>query len=79
MTTQPLTLQQHAQLNELKELEASGVQLPMPAEQILWIESQGHLVDLTTGEIIQGGATERIAITEAGKEALTNYNRSNTA
>ena len=71
MTTQPLTLQQQAQLNDLRELEASGITLPMPAEQIIMIEAQGDFVDLDTGEIIKGGALDRFDITEQGRQVLS--------
>ena len=68
MTTQPLNIQdltwQQAVLNELKELEASGVKLPMTPEEIVRIEAQGDLVDLDTGEVIQAGASIRVRITE---------------
>ena len=74
MTTQPLNLQdltwQQAVLNELKELAASGVKLPLSPEEIVRIEAQGHLVDLDTGAILEGGAMMRINVTEKGRQLV---------
>lgn len=44
-----------------------GVDLPMPAAEILAIEDQGHTVDLVTGEVIEAGAGDRIELTVIGQ------------
>lgn len=37
-----------------------GIDLPMVPEVIAALEEQGHVVDLLTGDVIVGGADERI-------------------
>jgi hypothetical protein len=43
--------------NRIEELEAwaqeTGLPLPMPAEEIIYLEDQGMLVDLVTGEVFE--------------------------
>lgn len=42
---------------ELKEQAAEdGITLPMSPEKIAALEDQGHVVDLITGQVIEGGA-----------------------
>lgn len=56
-------------LGELLQLEADGLVLPMPAYQIVEIESQGGVVDLVTGKILWGAAEgHTFKLTDKGKE-----------
>ena len=52
---------------ELKALEADGVVLPMSISDILAVEQRGDVVDLDTGAIIKGGATQGISLTKFGR------------
>ena len=41
-------------LNELYEWsEETGLPLPLAAEEIVYLEDQGHIVDLETGEVFE--------------------------
>jgi hypothetical protein len=53
---------------ELLELAATqGFVLPISPEQIIELEDDGHVVDLTNGEIIIDGATDWFELTVAGE------------
>lgn len=62
--------------NELLELAKSGVTLPMAIADIIEIEQRGDVVDLNTGEVIKGGATQRFSATEAATEAVGGVRKS---
>ena len=56
-------------LGELLQLERDGLTLPMPAHQIVEIESQGGVVDLETGQVTWGAAdSDTFTVTEKGRE-----------
>jgi len=56
-------------LGELLQLQSEGVNLPLPPERIIEIESQGGVVDLETGEILWGAADgHTFTLTEKGRE-----------
>lgn len=62
-------------INELNELaDTEGIKLPWPAEVIVAMEDEGHVVDLLTGLVLQQGSTERISLTPLG-EAVAVANR----
>lgn len=44
-----------------------GRELPRPAAEIIAIEDAGGVVDLVTGEVIEGGADDRIELTVIGQ------------
>lgn len=55
-------------ITELNELAATeGIKLPWPAAVIVAMEDQGHIVDLTTGLVLQNGSTQRISLTPMGE------------
>lgn len=55
-------------ISELNELaDAEGITLPWPAAVIVALEDQGHVVDLTTGLVIQQGGEQRISLTPMGE------------
>lgn len=59
-----MTLSTKAQsLAELYELEAEGVALPMPAAQIVEIESMGGMVNLVTGKVLWNGTELPVGLT----------------
>lgn len=62
----------------IAELEAwavaEGIPLPWPAATIIGLEAQGHVVDLSTGLVMQGGADQRVSLTVVG-EAVAIANR----
>ncbi len=43
-----------------------GLVLPMPAAAIVAIEAAGGVVDLVTGEVIEGGASLHVDLTVVG-------------
>ena len=47
-----------------------GFELPMPASEIIALEDEGHLVNLTTGEVIRGGADESVEVTVVGEDTV---------
>ena len=53
------------------ELIGLGIELPYPPEFIARMEEIGCVVDLNTGEIIVGGADQRIALTVLGDAVAT--------
>lgn len=53
------------------ELISLGIKLPYPPEVIARLEETGCIVDLHTGEIIIGGADQRIALTVIGDAVAT--------
>lgn len=57
--------QKIAELQQLADEE--GITLPWPAAVIAAMEAQGHVVDLTTGLVIQNGSEQRIALTVIGE------------
>ncbi|HMR01782.1 MAG TPA: hypothetical protein PKA43_00260 [Candidatus Competibacter phosphatis] len=44
-----------------------GITLPWPAAVIASLEEQGHVVDLTTGLVVQGAAEQRVSLTVLGE------------
>lgn len=48
---------------ELQALEADGVTLPLPVEQIIAIEDAGGMVNLETGKILWNGSELPIGLT----------------
>lgn len=48
---------------ELQALEAEGVTLPIPPEQIIAIEDSGGMVNLETGKILWNGTELPIGLT----------------
>jgi hypothetical protein len=44
----------------VNQANEDGFDLPMAPEVIAALEEQGHVVDLITGDVIVGGADERI-------------------
>ena len=44
-----------------------GIALPWPAATIVGLEAQGHVVDFTTGLVIQGGGDQRVSLTVVGE------------
>lgn len=48
---------------ELQALEAEGVTLPLPVEQIIEIEDAGGMVNLDTGKILWNGTEFPIGLT----------------
>lgn len=57
--------QRIADLEELATEE--GITLPWPASVIAALEEQGHVVDLVTGLVVQGGAEQRVSLTVVGE------------
>lgn len=58
----------NTRVRELVELAATeGFTLPLSAEAIVALEDQGHVVDLTTGQILNGGANDRFSLTVGGE------------
>ena len=60
--------------NRISELEAwcsmTGRRLPMPIQDILALEDEGHVVDLVTGEIIIAGADATFELSVAGEAVV---------
>lgn len=56
--------------DELLALARSGVKLPMSIDAIIAIEQRGGIVDLETGEVIEGGATHTFTATEEGRKSV---------
>lgn len=52
---------------ELVEKDHELGHLPLPIEEIIALEAQGHVVDLITGEIILKGSDQRVALTVIGE------------
>lgn len=48
---------------ELQALEADGVTLPLPVEQIIAIEDAGGMVNLETGKVLWGGTDLPMGLT----------------
>lgn len=59
-------------LQELRDLQTEGVQLPYDATFILKMEAAGHVVDLDTGEITfnEADRPRNYTVTNLGEAAL---------
>lgn len=71
--SQSMSIQKAAAvLQELRELEAEGVQLPYDPTFILRMEMAGHVVDLDSGTIMlcEADMPHGYTVTELGEAAL---------
>lgn len=74
ITVQSITINEAVQrIQALQQFsEESGVKLPFRAGFIIGQELRGHLVDLETGAITLGGASQRFGPTASGTISTDN-------